>query len=34
MQGLTPISCAALKAKMLPQLPEYGFIAAEHEAAK
>ena len=25
---------AALKAKLLPQLPEYGFIAAEHEAAK
>ena len=24
----------ALKAKLLPQLPEYGFIAAEHEAAK
>jgi len=23
---------AALKAKLLPQLPEYGFIAAEHEA--
>ncbi|NCD21571.1 MAG: hypothetical protein EOL90_01345 [Spartobacteria bacterium] len=25
---------AALKAKLLPQLPEYGFIAAEHEATK
>ena len=25
---------AALKAKLLPQLPEYGFIAAEHEVAK